>query len=61
LEALTAFLDIYIQMDGEDFIEEELTNIELVDPILDIDDQPPPIVNLSDARHHTSMLSHFIC
>ena len=52
-------LEEYIQMDGEDLIEEELTNNELVDmalrvveaspsnldlnvdPILDVDDQPP--------------------
>jgi hypothetical protein len=56
----------YIQIDGEDLIEEELTNINLVDmalevveasssnldlnvdPIPNVDDQPPPIVKLSD-------------
>jgi hypothetical protein len=66
-----------LHMDGEDLIEEELTNIEVidmilgvvevspsnldlnVDPILDVDDQPPSIVKLSDMRHHPSMLSHF--
>ena len=71
-------VDEYIQMDGKDLIEEELTNAELismaldvaeaspsnldlnVDPIPNVDDQPPPIVRLSDARHHASMLSHFL-
>jgi hypothetical protein len=54
----------YIQMDGEDLIEEELTIINLVDmalevaspsnldlnvdPIPNVDDQPPPIVKLTD-------------
>jgi hypothetical protein len=56
----------YIQMDGEDLIEEESINIELVDmalgvveaspsnlelnvdPIPNADDQPPPIVKLTD-------------
>jgi hypothetical protein len=60
-------MEEYIQMDGEDFIEEELTNTELVDmalevveallsnldlnvdPISNVDDQPPPIVKLTDA------------
>jgi hypothetical protein len=65
-------------MDGKDLIEEELTNIELVDmalgvveaspsnlylnvdPISDVDNQSPPIIKLSDVRHHASMLSHFL-
>ena len=56
----------YIQMDGEDLIEEELTNtgfanmaLEVVeaspsnldlnvDPIPNVDDQPPPIVKLTN-------------
>jgi hypothetical protein len=68
----------YIHMDGEDLIEEELNNTELidmalevveaspsnldlnVDPIPNVDDQPPPIVKLTDVRHHASMLSHFL-
>jgi hypothetical protein len=68
----------YIQMDGEDLIEEELTNTELVDmalevveaspsnldlnvdPIPNFDDQPPPIVKLTNVRHHSFMLSHFL-
>jgi hypothetical protein len=71
-------MEEYIQMDGEDFIEEELTNTELVDmalevveallsnldlnvdPISNVDDQPPPIVKLINSRHHASMLSHFL-
>jgi hypothetical protein len=68
----------YIQMDGEDLIEEELTNIELVDmalevveastsnldlnvdPIPNVDDQPPPIVKLINVRHPAFMLFHFL-
>jgi hypothetical protein len=68
----------YIQMDGEDLIEEELINTELVDMTLEVveaspsnldlsadfipnvDDQPPPIVKLTHARHHASTLSHFL-
>jgi hypothetical protein len=68
----------YIQMDGEDIIEEELTNTKLVDmalevvetspsnldldvdPIPNVDDQPPPIIKLTNARHHAYMLSHFL-
>jgi hypothetical protein len=68
----------FIQMDGEDLIEEELTNTELVDMALEVvgaspsnldlnvdsipnvDDQPPPIVKLTDAQHHASMSSHFL-
>jgi hypothetical protein len=71
-------MEEYIQMNGEDLIEEELSNIELVDmalevveaspsnldlnvdPIPNVDDQPPTIVKLTDAQHHASMLSHFL-
>jgi hypothetical protein len=71
-------MEEYIQMDGEDLIEEELTNTKLVDmalevveaspsnldlnvdPIPNVDDQPPPIAKLTDMRHHASMLSHFL-
>ena len=28
--------------------------------VVDVDDQPPPIVRLSAAQHHAQMLSHFI-
>jgi hypothetical protein len=70
-------MEEYIQMDGEDFIEEELINTNLIDmalevveaspsnlnlnvnPIPNVDDQPPPIVKLTNGRHHASMLSHF--
>jgi hypothetical protein len=70
-------MEEYIQMDGEDLIEEEFTNIELVDMALEVveaspsnldlnvesipnvDDQSPPIIKLTDVRHHASMLSHF--
>jgi hypothetical protein len=31
-----------------------------VDPILDVDNQPPPIVKLIDMRHHASMLSFLL-
>jgi hypothetical protein len=59
-------MEEYIQMDGEELIEKELTNIDLVDmalevveaspsnldlnvdPIPNVDDQPPPIVKLFD-------------
>jgi hypothetical protein len=65
-------------MNGEDLIEEELNNTELVDmalevveaspwnldlnvdPFPNVDDQPPPIVKLTDVWHHASMLSHFL-
>jgi hypothetical protein len=71
-------MEKYIQMDGEDLIEEELTNTKLVDmtlevnetspsnldlnvdPIPNVDDQPPPIVKLTNAQHYASMLSHFL-
>jgi hypothetical protein len=60
-------IEEYIQMDGEDLIEEELINTKLVDkalevveaapsnldlnidPIPNIDNQPPPIVKLTNA------------
>jgi hypothetical protein len=65
-------------MDGEDLIQEELNNTELVnmaleiveasssnpdlnvDPIPNVDDQPPPIVKLTNVRHHASMLFHLL-
>jgi hypothetical protein len=69
-------MEEYIQMDGKDLIEEELITIELVDMALEVEaspsnldlhvdpipnvDQPPPFVKLTDARHHASMLSHFL-
>jgi hypothetical protein len=65
-------------MDGEDFIEEELINIKLidmalevveaspsnldlnVDPIPNVDDQPLPIVKLTNGWHHAPILSHIL-
>jgi hypothetical protein len=37
------------------------SNLDLnVDPIPNVDNQPPPIVKLTDVQHHASMLSHFL-
>jgi hypothetical protein len=42
-------------------VEASPSNLDLnVNPISNIDDQPPPIVKLTDARHHASMLFHFL-
>jgi hypothetical protein len=42
-------------------VEASPSNLDLnVDPIPNVDDQPPPIVKLTDAQHHASMLSHFL-
>jgi hypothetical protein len=42
-------------------IEASPSNLDLnVDPILDVDDQPTPIVKFSNAQHHASMLFHFV-
>jgi hypothetical protein len=60
----------YIQMDGEDLIEEELTNSELVDMAMEVVEaspsnldlnvvnQLPPIIKLTDAHNimHPSCL-----
>ena len=69
-------IKIYIQMEGEEIIELELSTNELVDIALgyyaqgfdlnvdlhsvDVDDVAPPIVKLSDAKHHASLLSNFL-
>ena len=37
------------------------SNLDLnVDPILNVDDQPPLIVKLTNARHHASTLFHLL-
>jgi hypothetical protein len=37
------------------------SNLDLsIDPIPNVDDQTPPIVKLTNARHYASMLSHFL-
>jgi hypothetical protein len=42
-------------------VEASPLNLDLnVDPIPNVDDQPPPIVKLNDVQHHASMLSHFL-
>jgi acetoacetate decarboxylase len=42
-------------------VETSPSNLDLnANPIPNVDDQPPPIVKLSNARHHVSMLSHFL-
>jgi hypothetical protein len=66
----------YIQMEGEEFIELELSTNELVDGALGINytqgfdlnvdlhsldvDDVAPIVKLSDAKRHASLLSNFL-
>ena len=69
-------IETYIQMEGEDIIELELSNDELVDiclginyaqgfnlnvdlHLVDVDDVAPPIIKLSDSKHHASSLSNF--
>ena len=68
--------ETYIQMEGEEITELELSTDELVDAALgvnhaqdfdlnvdlhsvDVDDVAPPIVKLSDAKCHASLLSNF--
>jgi hypothetical protein len=42
-------------------VEASPSNLDLnVDPIPNVDNQPLPIVKLTDVRHHASMLSHFL-
>jgi hypothetical protein len=42
-------------------VEASPSNLDLnVDPIPNVDDQLPPIVKLTNVRHHASMLSHFL-
>jgi hypothetical protein len=42
-------------------IEASPSNLNLnVDPIPNVDNQPPPIVKLTDVQHHASMLCHFL-
>jgi hypothetical protein len=42
-------------------VEASIPNLDLnIDFIPNVDDQSPPIVNLTDAWHHASMLSHFL-
>jgi hypothetical protein len=42
-------------------VEAAPSNLDLnIDPIPNIDNQPPPIVKLTNARHHASMLSQFL-
>jgi hypothetical protein len=42
-------------------VETSPLNLDLNDdPIPNVDDQPPPIVKLTNAQHHASMLSHFL-
>ena len=67
----------YIQMEGKNIIELELSIDELVDAALginhaqgfdltvslhsvDVDNVAPPIVKLSDAKHHPLLLSNFL-
>jgi hypothetical protein len=58
----------YIQIDGEDLIEEELTNINLVDMALEVveasssnlDLNVDPIPNVDDQLLSFLMLSHFL-
>ena len=67
----------YIQMEGEEIIELQLSIDELVDVALgisyaqgfdhnvdlhlvDVDDVAPPVVKLSDAKHHPSLLSNLL-
>ena len=67
----------YIQMEGEEITQLELSTNELVDAILGInyaqvfdlyvdlhsvyvDDVAPPIVKLSDAKRHVSLLSNLL-
>jgi hypothetical protein len=40
-------MEEYIQMDGEDLIEEELTNIELVDTALEVVEASPSNLDLN--------------
>ena len=68
--------ETYIQMEGEEITELELSIDELVDAALginlardfdlnvnlhsiNVDDVAPPIIKLSDAKHHASLLSNF--
>jgi hypothetical protein len=42
-------------------VEASPSNLDLnVDPIPNVDDQSPPIVKLTNVRHHASMLFHFL-
>jgi hypothetical protein len=42
-------------------VEASPSNLDLnIDPIPNVDDQPPPIVKLSNVRHHASMVFHFL-
>ena len=69
--------ETYIQMEGEEITELELSTDELAAFALgtnlpqgfdlnvdlhsvDVDDVAPPAVNLSDAKHHASLLSSLI-
>ena len=70
-------IETYIQMEGEETTELELSTDELVDATLginhaqgfdlhvdlhsvDVDDVAPPIIKLSDAKCHASLLSNFL-
>jgi hypothetical protein len=52
----TELVDVALEV-----VEASPSNLDLnVDPIPNIDDQPPPIVKLTNVQHHASMLSHFL-
>ena len=70
-------IETYIQMEGEEITELELSTDELVDVALginyaqgfdlnvdmhsvDVNNVAPPIVKLSDAKRHASLLSNFL-
>jgi hypothetical protein len=52
----TELVDVALEV-----VEASPSNLDLnVDPIPNVDDQPPPIVKLTNVQHHASMLSHFL-